>query len=220
MSNREYSVEGEWNGFIFKYIKPEDHPKLLELIMKYLIPCMEICGYDEKIEAEDWEMLFVHLLNDENQLHFMALDKESGEIAGFRIIGTGKKGEPETMPPFKHNKTKIIFQELVDLGIKCRIDDYTDGDYADFFGMCVIPKYRQRGLCTELYRKALELSKSRGFTIAKVSFASPFSRKAGFTNGYKQLGKVKCIDFKDENGVCLKPDIDPQWYLDMGIFQL
>jgi len=218
MSN--YSVEGDWNKFVFKLVEPADHQKIYDHIVVHLFPCLKCIGYTDAVK-DDWLNIFHGLLNDGNKLSFVALDKATGDLAGLRVATIVKKDHPEPPPTFKHKINQDMFNGLDELDAQCGIwEKYPHLDkYADFFGISVDPKYRQQGLCTELYKRAILWSKSRGLSIAKVSFSSPYSRKAGKKHGFRELGRMQCIDFKDEKGLPLNPTVDPLWYIDMGVLE-
>jgi hypothetical protein len=78
------AVEGEWKDFVFKMAKPEDNPRILEILRKYFYPheilCSMICSTEEEFNlmAKDFECVIEGVLSE--NLSFLAEDKKTGKV--------------------------------------------------------------------------------------------------------------------------------------------
>jgi len=76
-------------------------------------------------------------------------------------------------------------------------EKYNVHTYIDLFMVSVDRAYRQQGLGTELYSRALCLLKTKGYSVAKCIFTSPYSQRIGRKMGFQELCSEKFIDFID-----------------------
>lgn len=134
---------------------------------------------------------------------------------------TRKDDPPAGLPPFKHKCNVDSFLLSMEM---CKDEDlfgkYGITEYADMFGLCVVSKYRQMGLASEMYTRGLNYLKKRGFKIVKCGFVSPYTRKAGLKHGYKEFASRKFIECRDPQGEIINPNANPEEFICFGIFDL
>lgn len=142
-------------------------------------------------------------------------------MAACRMVDLIVKDKPHDLPPMKHKTNENIMALNEDM---CKhenlFEKYGITRYADMFGLCVNPKFREMGLATEMYKRGLSYLKARGFEIVKCGFISPYSRKAGLKHGYKEFTRRYFHECKDSQGNILNPNSDPSQYICFGVFIL
>jgi len=77
---------------------------------------------------------------------------------------------------------------------------------ADVFITSVTPKYRGRGLATEIYNRLIPFLRAKGFPVLRSSFTSPATRAIGKKFGFTEIGRFYFKDAVDENGVKYFPN--------------
>jgi len=90
-------------------------------------------------------------------------------------------------------------------------DIYGVDQYADLTVASVDPQFRGLGLATEMYKRTLELLKSKRIPVAKSSFSSPYTRKIAQKFGFEQIRRDYFKDFRDENGEKFFHNADDQF---------
>ncbi|ODM87947.1 Dopamine N-acetyltransferase [Orchesella cincta] len=198
--------------------------RVLKLLEKYLYPvALGPVGYDPQF-PDDWNQLFIRMMNRGTNMSYVAIDIETGEVAACRMVDLVQKGvvtDLNGIPPFKDKKNIDIIDLCRDI---CKgwdlFEDFNITEYADMFGLVVDEKYRRRGLATEMYRRGLNYLQRRGIKIVKCSFTSPFTRRAGHKHGYTEKQRRFFHDCKNKEGEILNPNSDPANFFDFGYFDL
>ncbi len=79
-NSAENEIIGDWKSFHFKMISKQDHTKVLEHLRKCLyFPAFEVMGYTKDLDDE-MEAIFTQILNSEEKLSFIAVDKATGKV--------------------------------------------------------------------------------------------------------------------------------------------
>jgi len=219
-------LEEPSNGFRYKFIEPEEHDEVIKLLERSLYRiALEPVGYDST-SAEDWSEFFRRILKKGDNLSYIAVDIETGEIAGARIVDLVKRDAPSDLksafpPYFKHKNSKDVFKVCGDMNKDVNLfEQYSIPEYPEMFGLTVDEKYRQRGIAGEMYRRGLNYFQKKGYQIVKCSFISQYTRKAGHKNGYKEYVRRYFHDCKDDDGNILNPESDPNLFVCYGIYDL
>jgi hypothetical protein len=162
-------------------------------------PLCKHSGYEEAM-ADDFDIFVTAALED--NLSFIAVDKTNNEIAGVRITSIVRPDHHPEIPPLKSPKTGPIIDILVKLTEDAAIFElYPEIDhYADFFMVSVGRNYRGYGLATEIYERAFKMLSSLKFPLIKCVFSSPYTQKIARKRGFRELGKINFLDWKNEKG--------------------
>ncbi|ODM93378.1 Dopamine N-acetyltransferase [Orchesella cincta] len=219
----DHSELGEpFENFSFKFIEPHEYEAVLKVLEGHLYQCMEPMGYKAEM-AEDWNGFFKAMLHRGDNLSYMAVDTETGQIASIRMVDHARKGKTADFPPMKH-KANVESMEICEKLCENEnlYEKYDITEYGDMFGLVTVSDYRQRGLAGEMYRRGLHFLKKRGFKIVKCGFVSPFTRRAGKKHGYKEFARRRFLECIGSDGKILNPNADdgPDGYICFGIFDL
>jgi len=194
-------VEGEWKEFEFKYVTPADHELIFEFLRKYWYPD-EIMGKYAGID-EDYIQDFEGIcrLAFAEDLSFIAWHKDSKEIAALRLTFTSRKSDDWSAFEFRSQAVTKLLKLIKILDAKANIYEKYGIEYlANFLLACVGREYRGKGLATEMYKRSIQLLKSKGFPLCKSAFSSPYTRKATMNLGFTEIARVYLKDFCNENG--------------------
>jgi len=91
--------------------------------------------------------------------------------------------------------TKDIFQR-----------DFKCDFFAEIYISSVTPKFRMRGLATEMYVRTIPYLRGKGFSVLRSIFTSAGTQTIGSKLGFTELGRSYFKDGVDENGVKLFPN--------------
>jgi ribosomal protein S18 acetylase RimI-like enzyme len=223
----DHSELGEpLNGIRYKFLESHEHDEAIKLLERSLYRiALEPFTYDPA-SAEDWNAFFTKIIKSGKNLSYIAVDEETGEIAGCRIVDLVQRDAPSDLkssypPYFKHKNSIDVFKLCGDVCKDVNLfEQYGISEYPEMFGLTVDPKYRMRGIAGELYQRGLNYFQKKGFPIVKCSFTSPYTRRAGIKRGYKEFARRNFHDCKDDQGKVLNPDSNPEEFLSYGIFDL
>lgn len=65
----------------------------------------------------------------------------------------------------------------------------------------VLQSYGGRGIAKRLVKFSLELAKQRGHTVVRANFASCYSRKLGYSCGFKPIPEVHFNEYGNYNNI-------------------
>jgi GNAT superfamily N-acetyltransferase len=135
-------------------------------------------------------------------------------VAGVRILSLVRKNGGHDEPfTYKTAENDAIISFLTKATTLSNVfGHYTDIDvYGDFFMTATAPEFRGQGLATEMYKRAIQLLKSKGVTVCKSVLTSPYTLKACQNLQFTELAKLYLKDHKDSNGICLFPKAGDLW---------
>ncbi|CAG7833343.1 unnamed protein product [Allacma fusca] len=207
-------VEGDWKRFTFKVIEKPDYAPVLKHLEENFHqdePLSIIVGSSE-LKFKDLERFTTPALDD--GLSIVALDKETGKIAGVRL--TTREGKNSHKEPFlcESDEQGTIFNFLDSAQKTINIfEEYGLDEYADFAMASVAREFRGEGLATELYERSLKLLRHLGFKLVKSTFTSPYTRKIGTKYGFEELARKYFRELQNTRGDYLCPNADDNEYV-------
>ncbi|XP_021968251.1 uncharacterized protein LOC110863290 isoform X2 [Folsomia candida] len=140
---------------------------------------------------------------------FMAVDQESGKIAGVMIIAACPKDKDWNLPPALSPMTSKVTPFLVELeGSVDMYNRYGVDTYADIFILSVSQDFTGHGLGTELLRRAISWISEMGYQVVQAAFTNPASRRIGEKFGFVEVSRRYLVDAKDDKGNKTMPNAD------------
>ncbi|CAG7724842.1 unnamed protein product [Allacma fusca] len=220
-TNMQRFVEGNWNRFHFRQAFLSDLDQLSTLMRTCLLdePMTKLLDPDEDY-FQDYDK-FVRLTLEQN-LTFFAVETSTKRFAGARICFNQRKDMDWSVFDFKSSKLAKLMRYINCLDDRTRLyEKYNLDSYMMCFLAIVHPDFRQQGLATEMYRRAVELARAEGFFLAKACFSSPYSRAAAAKVGFEEVARITYFDVTDENGKPVIPGaVDDQQVITQGIYIL
>ncbi|CAL8111442.1 unnamed protein product [Orchesella dallaii] len=194
-------IEGPWDRYTFRKVQPQDWEKVIKHIQTYFLrdePTSKLLGYTDEY-GEEFAILAKKLFLD--NLSFWVEDNETGEVAAVRVTFRHRKDTTFDGISMNSRTLKHLYK-LVDIcHQRCDLfEKYDLEEYADFFVASCAPKYRKRGITTEMYKRSLAFLKAEGFKLAKSVFTSPYTRAAARNLGFVEDSRVEFSELKEEDG--------------------
>jgi GNAT superfamily N-acetyltransferase len=109
----------------------------------------------------------------------------------------------------------IKAEEDADVFGNCGVDEY-----GEIFIVSVLREFRNCGLATEMFGRAVSMLKEMGYPVIMCMFSNPYSRKLGERFGFKELVRSRYIDAKDEKGNLIMPTATPDQFLNVTVLDL
>ncbi|OXA59312.1 uncharacterized protein LOC118434536 [Folsomia candida] len=209
-------VEGPWKeDYLIKRILPEDLSRVLEHVRTHFLQDEPTCNLlltqrrrrrrekegcsnntDQLLFEEEIQSLVRIVVRDE--LSFLVEDVNTGELAAIRI--TYRSTKATDFPIFSSPCMKELFRLTNLLEKEANLfEKFGVGEIARFFIASCTPKYRRRGITTELYRRSLIFLKASGFRLAESMFTNPFTRCCAVKFGFQEVVRIEYKDYRNEN---------------------
>lgn len=209
----EIEIEGEWKDLNIRFLQLSDIPKILEFLAEQgKDPLRSLAPADDTYSRFSNNRIAKLMESEEVcQISLIATEKTTGEIAGIHLQFIWRKEDAfrastipeETVPPFrkilnlmhaKLNETKLgMFEKY---GVEFVVWN---------FMVAVSSKHRNRGLASELYKRVVELLRSKKFPLAFSIFTSPFSRRAAQKVGFVEIDRAYFNELRNETGELVVP---------------
>ncbi|CAH0559958.1 unnamed protein product [Brassicogethes aeneus] len=135
----------------------------------------------------------------------MALDTETGVIAGVALSGVSKRGDAEKALEEMKSIDNLKYHRIFGLlnNVNKSLDLYSKYNVEEIFDIRILSvdtRYRGKGLAKELFHRSGLLAAEKGFKLLKTDATSLFTQKVAESDGYTVAKSVKYGDYKDENG--------------------
>ncbi|CAG9858636.1 unnamed protein product [Phyllotreta striolata] len=169
---------------------------------------------------EKYDLLTLH-----EGLSVMALDTETGEIAGVALNGISRRGDIEQSLENMKTIDSVPYHRIFGLlnGVNKELDLFTAYNVDKIFDLRILSvdsKYRGKGLAKELFSRSEIIAEEHGFKLMKVDATSLFTQKICEAFGLKVIKTVRYGDYKDENGKKIYPTESPHDYYKVMVKQL
>jgi len=200
----QFSIEGDWNGFEFRMVKPDDALALSAFFRLHYFPYEPVCnltGYSDEF-IKDNERDFTSFLHQ--GLSFMAVHKESGKIAGVRLAYNHTRADRDAQlnsdEPLSREQEGVMMEFKALDAQSNNFEKYGVDNFMELSRGSVAAEFRRNGLMTEMYRRSIALAKRKGFKLIGVNFTSPYARKAAAKVGFQEVARICIKDLYDSEG--------------------
>ncbi|KAK9875612.1 hypothetical protein WA026_009410 [Henosepilachna vigintioctopunctata] len=189
----ELIEESRYNE-ILDYLKNHFHDEPLNMAVR-LFEKGETC---ERLEEYDLNTM-------KDGLSYVAIDSESGRIAGTILNGISHRGDVEEELEKMKSIDDIKFNRLMGLLFTNNADvelfkKYNVDKIFELRILSVDNDFRGKGLAQKLMEMSEQLAQEQGFTLLKVDATSFFTQKICTKLGYKTMKSIVYKDIKNENG--------------------
>jgi hypothetical protein len=209
-------AEGDWGPFTFKLVEPSYYQEIREYLNENFYrdePLKEIIPADDSYPEFANERIIAKM-DEYKHLCFMALDRESGEIAGLQLQFKWTKVEARV--PYRPSGTGLPVQptrKIMDQ-VFAPLEESKVGIFDKFgvesaawnFLTSTGRKFRRKGLASEMYRRMVDLLKEEGFSVVFSVFSSPYSRRCAEKTGFIEIDRVIYTEVKDGEGKLVIPN--------------
>ncbi|CAG9823042.1 unnamed protein product [Phaedon cochleariae] len=158
------------------------------------------------VRGQPCEMLEKYdLLTMQEGMSVMALDPDTGEIAGVALNGTSRIGDAERTLEEMKSVDSIPYQRIFGLlnTTNKELDLFSKYGVDKIFDLRILSvdnKYRGRGLAKELFARSELIAEENDFKLLKVDATSLFTQRICESFGLTVEKTVRYHDFHDENG--------------------
>lgn len=171
----------------------------------------EVLGFvDDPLALEE----SVHLWRDmvRQRVSLVCFREGSSEIVGANMLGVSCKADQKREERFGSAILQTIYDTTKYVSKQANLyERYGVQEYLSAMGLSVDPKYRGRGIATELLRARIPLCRAVGIRLTSTCFTGAGSQiaaaRAGYTEDYSvTYGELKAIDARfDFPGIENKP---------------
>nr|CAH7738114.1 unnamed protein product [Callosobruchus chinensis] len=155
----------------------------------------------------------------------MAVDKETGMIAGVALNGTCNKGDVEKSQENMKTVDSVPFHRIFGLlnNVNKEVDLFSKYNVDRIFDLRILSvdaRFRGRGVAKELFSRSEILAEEYGFKLMKVDATSLFTQKVCESFGLKVVKSVRYGDFKDDDGKKIYDTQPPHDYYKLMVKEL
>ncbi|XP_055607212.1 uncharacterized protein LOC129754966 [Uranotaenia lowii] len=127
------------------------------------------------------------------KMSLICVEEATGQIVGVNVLGVVSKSDNE--PDFKYASS--TFQTIYDLNTYVAkqanvFDRHGVDHYLSAMGLSVDPRYRRRGIATEILRARVPLCKAVGLTLTANCFSGVASQIAATKAGFREDVSYHC----------------------------
>ncbi|XP_035781612.1 uncharacterized protein LOC118460950 [Anopheles albimanus] len=120
------------------------------------------------------------------RLVLVCFKEGSEEIAGMNMLFVSSANDPDTYEP-RGEIWRCIYQLVEYTSKQARVfERYQVSDYLAAMGLSVAPKYRGRGIATEILRARIPLCKGVGLPLTSTCFTAIASQAAAAKAGFEE----------------------------------
>ncbi|XP_065079282.1 uncharacterized protein LOC135702184 [Ochlerotatus camptorhynchus] len=179
---------------------PEDRVRdAIEHMKKHFLRDEPMCSsvglYKDADALEEFDQMWQDIARQ--RMAIVCFREGSDEIVGLNMLTVAAKADAKQCM-FKSTGLQMVYDSYV--GLLKQIDlfeKYGVDEYLSAWGLSVAPKYRGRGIATELLRARIPMCRAMGLRLTVTLFSSPGSQipaaKVGFYDEivvtYKQLAE-------------------------------
>ncbi|KAK5643624.1 hypothetical protein RI129_007469 [Pyrocoelia pectoralis] len=158
-------------------------------------------------------------------LSVMAVDSNTGEIAGVALNGISRQGEVEEglkeVEESDSREFRLIFGLLFNVNHELNLfQRYNVDKIFELRILSVDSRCRGRGIAKELFMRSEIIAEEYGFKVIKVDATSLFTQKVCESLGLTAVKSVRYKDYKDEKGNLLYDVESPHDYYKVMLKEL
>ena len=132
-------------------------------------------------------------------LSVVAVDTANGgKIAGVSLVSLTSYSIPEEIQTQPYKVYKKMANQLRSIAASLVTDKFQSQRSAGLELVAVCEEHSQRGICSNMIKKQIEILKERNIQLLVGDFTNEYSRKAALKLGFEMVASVKYADFEYE----------------------